>query len=166
MQDAVSFIEVGSSDAERSAVFFQRVFKWDFHPMGEGGGLVSNAWPLPRSARDSLRTASTDQMIVVSQGDKRLVRLPHVDGDVLRDLIAPIGVELDALQVTDHFMNQVLVEGIARSCSTNVRRGDVMNTFTPGHAMGYVANMRRSVDGLLTIVTARTSTPLAAETRG
>ena len=38
MQDAVSFIELGSADAERSAAFFQRVFAWDFHPMGEGGG--------------------------------------------------------------------------------------------------------------------------------
>ena len=33
-QDIVSFVEIGSSDAFKTAAFFQRVFDWQFHPLG------------------------------------------------------------------------------------------------------------------------------------
>jgi predicted enzyme related to lactoylglutathione lyase len=38
MQGDVSFLELGSVDAEKSRPFFERVFGWSFHPMGQGGG--------------------------------------------------------------------------------------------------------------------------------
>jgi predicted enzyme related to lactoylglutathione lyase len=38
MYGNVSFVELGSSDAERSRLFFERVFGWSFHPMAEGEG--------------------------------------------------------------------------------------------------------------------------------
>jgi len=38
MDEAVSFLELGTSDTERSRPFFERVFGWQFHPMAAGGG--------------------------------------------------------------------------------------------------------------------------------
>jgi predicted enzyme related to lactoylglutathione lyase len=38
MHGNVSFLEVGTVDTEKSRPFFERVFGWSFHPMGEGGG--------------------------------------------------------------------------------------------------------------------------------
>jgi predicted enzyme related to lactoylglutathione lyase len=38
MHGKVSFVELGTSNAERSRPFFERVFGWNFHPMAEGGG--------------------------------------------------------------------------------------------------------------------------------
>jgi hypothetical protein len=38
MQGNVSFIELGTSNTERSRSFFERVFGWSFHQMAEGGG--------------------------------------------------------------------------------------------------------------------------------
>jgi len=38
MHGNVSFIELGTSDTERSRPFFQRVFGWTFTPMAQGGG--------------------------------------------------------------------------------------------------------------------------------
>jgi predicted enzyme related to lactoylglutathione lyase len=38
MHGNVSFIELGTSDTERSRPFFERVFGWSFHPMAQGGG--------------------------------------------------------------------------------------------------------------------------------
>ena len=38
MHGNVSFIELGTSNTERSRPFFQRVFGWTFTPMAQGGG--------------------------------------------------------------------------------------------------------------------------------
>jgi hypothetical protein len=38
MHGNVSFVELGTTDAERSRLFFERVFGWSFHPMAQGGG--------------------------------------------------------------------------------------------------------------------------------
>jgi predicted enzyme related to lactoylglutathione lyase len=38
MHGNVSFVELGTSDAERSRQFFERIFGWSFHPMAAGGG--------------------------------------------------------------------------------------------------------------------------------
>jgi hypothetical protein len=38
MSGHVSFIEIGTTDPERSVPFFERVFGWPFHPMSGGGG--------------------------------------------------------------------------------------------------------------------------------
>ena len=38
MHGNVSFVELGTSDTERSRPFFQRVFGWTFTPMAQGGG--------------------------------------------------------------------------------------------------------------------------------
>ena len=38
MHGTVSLLELGTSDAERSRQFFERVFGWSFHPMAAGGG--------------------------------------------------------------------------------------------------------------------------------
>src|ERR1700677_1907307 len=38
MHGSVSFIELGTSDTERSRPFFERVFGWTFNPMAQGGG--------------------------------------------------------------------------------------------------------------------------------
>jgi uncharacterized protein len=38
MHGNVSFLELGSIDAESSRAFFERVFGWSFHPMSQGAG--------------------------------------------------------------------------------------------------------------------------------
>jgi uncharacterized protein len=38
MHGDVSFLELGSSDADKTSPFFARVFGWSFHPMAQGGG--------------------------------------------------------------------------------------------------------------------------------
>jgi predicted enzyme related to lactoylglutathione lyase len=38
MHGTISFVELGTSDPERSHLFFERVFGWTFHPMAAGGG--------------------------------------------------------------------------------------------------------------------------------
>jgi uncharacterized protein len=34
----VSFLELGTTDTERTRSFFESVFGWQFHPMAQGGG--------------------------------------------------------------------------------------------------------------------------------
>jgi uncharacterized protein len=46
MHGNVSFLELGTADTEKSRPFFERVFGWKFHPMGEGGGWFQT--PLTR----------------------------------------------------------------------------------------------------------------------
>jgi predicted enzyme related to lactoylglutathione lyase len=38
MHGNVSFLELGTTNTERSRPFFERVFGWSFHPMTEGEG--------------------------------------------------------------------------------------------------------------------------------
>ena len=38
MHATVSFVELGSSNAESTRSFFERLFGWKFHPMAQGGG--------------------------------------------------------------------------------------------------------------------------------
>ena len=60
MHGNVSFIELGTSDTERSRSFFQSVFGWDFHPMGEGGG-----WFQAPSIRVGLHGADPQPQIYI-----------------------------------------------------------------------------------------------------
>lgn len=43
MHGDVSFVEIGTTDANRSRHFFAKVFGWPFHPMAEGSGWFQAA---------------------------------------------------------------------------------------------------------------------------
>jgi len=38
MAGNVSFVEIGTTDTDRSRAFFEEIFGWQFHPMPQGGG--------------------------------------------------------------------------------------------------------------------------------
>ena len=38
MHGDMSFIEIGTTNPERSRAFFEKIFGWKFHPMKNGGG--------------------------------------------------------------------------------------------------------------------------------
>jgi len=38
MHGSVSFVEIGTTDTDRTHAFFERVFGWKFTPMSHGGG--------------------------------------------------------------------------------------------------------------------------------
>ena len=59
MHGNVSFIELGTSDTERSRPFFQRVFGWTFTPMAQGGG-----WFQAPSMRVGFHGEDTPQIYV------------------------------------------------------------------------------------------------------
>ena len=59
MHGSVSFIELGTSDTERSRPFFERVFGWTFNPMAQGGG-----WFQAPSMRVGFHGEDTPQIYV------------------------------------------------------------------------------------------------------
>jgi uncharacterized protein len=59
MHGNVSFIELGTSDTERSRPFFQQVFGWTFTPMAQGGG-----WFQAPSMRVGFHGEDTPQIYV------------------------------------------------------------------------------------------------------
>ena len=59
MHGKVSFVEIGTSDAERSRPFFEQVFGWTFNPMPQGGG-----WFQCPSMRVGLHTEDIPQLYV------------------------------------------------------------------------------------------------------
>ncbi len=60
------------------------------------------------SERARGRRAYTHQVPVVPRCDQRFEGSPDVLGDLLRDLVSPLGIHLEALQVSDHDADDVV----------------------------------------------------------
>jgi hypothetical protein len=74
MHGNVSFIELGTSDTERSRPFFERVFGWTFNPMAQGGG-----WFQAPSMRVGFHGEDTPQIYVSAcSGGTRIRSILHL----------------------------------------------------------------------------------------
>ena len=53
---AVSYIEIGVSDASKSRAFLEQMFNWKFHPFGQGAEGWFRLPPLRPASMEAIRT--------------------------------------------------------------------------------------------------------------